>query len=242
MLEALYEEIKAYLEEWNKNPQAPYHSNEHMLGTWEIAKQLWEAEKLQPGFSLVAPEPVMLATLMTGVLFHDFGHSGGRTADRKNIDNAIRKVKHFIAVESDVIQNQFRAQYADSFGYLLWGSVAIINVTEFPFVVKPYGKLESIMRDADLLYAVMSGDTSIILEKLRTEIQVQYDREMAPRLMYEGQCEFMKKAEFFTDSGKQLWEQYSGPYLEKMRLAVLNDECIRYLKNKRCVVQRRIEG
>jgi len=242
MLEALFEEIKAYLEKRNQNPQATYHSNTHMLGAWDICKQLWEAEKKEPHFCLVEPEEVMLTTLMVACLFHDFGHSGGHKSDAENIKVAIRALKHFVLVESDVISKQFKQKYPDSDGYLLWGAVAIVDCTQFPFIKEPQGRLEHIMRDADLLYAVMSGDTSIILEKLRTEIQVQYDREMAPRVMYEGQCEFMKKAEFFTDSGKQLWEQYSGPYLEKMRLAVLNDECIRYLKNKRCVVQRRIEG
>ena len=188
-----------------------------MLAVWEICKTLWEQEKVRPTFWQVVPEEVALATLMVASMFHDFGHSGGRRPDRENIQLAIRKIKHFVLVESDVLNKVFKKKYPDDWGYLLWGSISIVDVTEFPFVKQPQGMLECIMRDADVLYAAMSNKPELIMEDLRKEMEVYFGHGLHYNVMLEGQWDFMQKAVMYTESGKALFAEHAPAYYEQMK-------------------------
>jgi hypothetical protein len=216
MLDALLKEIIAYLKQYNPNPMAPYHCNEHMEGVWYIAKEIWDVEKLDPQYALPDAEEVMAIQLMLACMFHDFGHTGGMMNDRENIRRAVKALKRFVLVDSKVINKKVAKKYKDSLGFMLWGAIALIDVTEYPFVKTPVNKLEFIIRDADLLYTTVRGEPEIVMDKLRMEIERSQGRIITYAEMAEGQQAFMSSAQLFTPTGKKIWDEKAAAFFTKL--------------------------
>lgn len=216
MLDALLKEIIAYLKLHNPNPMAPYHNNEHMEGVWHIAKDIWAIEKNDPLYALPDKEEVMTIQLMLATMFHDFGHTGGMMSDRENIKRSVKALKRFVLVDSKVINKKVTKKYKDSIGFMLWGAVALIDVTEYPFVKNPVNKMEFIMRDADLLYTTVRGEPEVVMEALRTEIERSQGKAISYADMAAGQQAFMSKVRMFTATGERIWNEKSQAFFAKL--------------------------
>lgn len=191
--------------EGNPSADVPYHNNKHMVGVWNIALIIWEAEEECIG---LGADWAKIA-LMFVTLLHDYGHSAGHDSDHYNV----LSTREFVA---DLIARN---------GYTLPKRVidvidAAIECTEFPFVVPPRNKLEMVMRDADVLYATTSLDPTVVLEDLRAEIQVAAKRDVTYEEMMVGQSKFMETAELFTETGRAIWAAYAPRYLTRLQAYV----------------------
>jgi hypothetical protein len=216
MLQLLANEITLYNDTHNVNKLAPYHNTEHMAVAYVIAKQLWEIEKQDPNYVMSAPEEVMEVILMLGVLFHDVNHSGGRLTDRENILWAIKELKQFCLIHSQVMNGVFTKKYPDWAAPAMWAAVGIIDCTEFPFVKHPATKLECIMRDADVLYTAFVGDPKLVMEDLRTEISTARNYAVTYEEMVIGQSAFVKNITMYTKAGQAMWDRLAQPYMDKL--------------------------
>lgn len=217
LLKQLQDEIVDYHHAECVNTLAPYHNLAHMVSVWEIAQRLWAAEKALPHFVAFEPEEVSLAKLMVGTLFHDVHHSGGRMDDRSNILQAIREIKQFVLIKSKVLNDLFSRKYPSEMGSILYGSLAIVDCTEFPFVKEPKTALERIMRDADILYAANSKDPKVIMEYLRTEIETARQHQVTYEDMLQGQMAFMAGCKLYTAAGQAMWDKLAEPYLAQLK-------------------------
>jgi len=217
LLKQLQQEILTHLETECVNALAPYHNQTHMVGVWTIAQQLWGAEKVQPNFRAFEAEELSLAKLMIATLMHDVHHSGGRQDDRTNILWAIREIKRFVLIKSKVLNGPFKRTHPNEQGNLLYGTLGIVDCTQYPFVKTPSTVLERIMRDADILYAANTQDPKIIMEDLRREIEVARDRQVTYDEMLKGQAAFMADVTLYTAGGQAMWDRLAEPYLAQLK-------------------------
>lgn len=174
----------------NPSANAPYHNNAHMQKVASIAGALWQHEQVEFEFDSIWAETV----LMLAALFHDYGHSQGKESDSVNVSRARGCAKIFVS-EHVPTMSVSALKVLD----------AAIECTEYPFIIAPRNKLEEVLRDADLLYATVSGDPSIIMEGLRKEIEVSLDRPVSYEEMAKGQVEFLGQQTMFTATAREYW-------------------------------------
>lgn len=203
--------IEKYLFEFlESNPAKglPYHNNRHMKGVFAIASQILVRETDQVKVYAETMVPLLFTTLL-----HDYGHSGGNKPDAENIAIAIDA----LGVAIDECPHKLPED--------LYGVVRdAILCTEFPFKYEPSNLLEKIMRDADILYATMENDPTVIMEGLRKEVQVSQNKKIGYLEMYENQVNFASNAKFYTDAGRTMWEENSTRFLEQMEDYAMNKE------------------
>lgn len=183
----------------NPSKNAPYHNNEHMGEVFIIARALWVycQEDLDIGADWAK------AALMISSLLHDWGHSAGKLPDVENVQIARDYAKLFM--------DEFPINIPDEVKRLVDEA---IRCTEFPFVHKPKNRLEEVLRDADLLYASLTCDPKIVMEKLREEMGVRLGHEVSYNAMYDGQIAFFKNAKLFTASGQVMWGCVAQDYMK----------------------------
>lgn len=195
------------LEFHKRNPSAdvPYHNNNHMSVMTDIAVALYLRE-------VKVPNVHDMGVLITAGMLHDWGHSAGKLKDHDNIGIALEGFDQYRAEHNTMVvgaEPQFDAEVRRA-----------IICTEFPFIHVPTTLVEECLRDADILYACMTQDPEIILTHLREEIEVSWNRTISREEMFAGQERFFKEATLFTDTGKELWENYASKYLKKMGKAL----------------------
>lgn len=178
-----------YLES-NPSANAPYHNNAHMTKVASIAGALWQHERVELEFDNKWADIV----LMLAALFHDYDHSQGKDTDHSNVTRARGCAKVFVMEHVPEMPESAVAALD-----------AAIECTEYPFTIIPRNKLEEVLRDADLLYAVVSSDPSIIMDGLRKEIETSLGRTVSYEEMAENQVEFLKQQYMFTPTAQEYW-------------------------------------
>lgn len=183
--------VLGYLRNNNLSGNQPYHNNKHMYGVAVIADYLYRTE--------VAGDMCRVdhVHLIVAALMHDYGHSGGVQDDSVNIRHATSAIQHMY----------------------IRGSVHIkqmIAITEYPFKHEPSSISEKCLRDADLLYATLSGDPRIIMEGLRAELAVARAEEIDYLAMVEGQRTFMSSVRLYTSVGQRLFDRFTPSYLDSL--------------------------
>lgn len=178
----------------NPSKDIPYHNNRHMQVVYDIAMEIYECDAETKSNR----DRVIIAI---AVLLHDYGHSGGELSDAENIDIACKVLKHPLLynVPTDILEEAEDA----------------IRCTEYPFIKEPDNFIQECLRDADILYACYEGVPHIIMEHLRSEIEVKQGK-ITYREMLDGQYEFMKNVNIFTDRGNYLWYDLSSKYLDEL--------------------------
>ncbi len=180
----------------------PYHNIRHIHGMHAIAVTLLASIKHNAHDRYV---------LDHACLFHDLGHSGGELTDDENIKLAVKhflnysaKLNHKVAITEDVSGEIIKA----------------INCTQFPFVHEPTTTVEKCIRDADILYATLHSDPSVIINDLRSEINLTRINKGLHAIsvgeMIRGQYEFMQFVNMYTEEGKRLFEIHCGLFLSKL--------------------------
>lgn len=184
----------------NPGKNKPYHNNRHMLGVWDAVQKIWVFER-----NTKDPEEneKSLTILMLASMLHDYDHSGGETTDHYNVLRAREFVEELLKNGDLGIPDDIRIAVDRA-----------IACTEYPFIIEPTSHLEKILRDADILYATLSLDPTIIMEDLRAEIMVAAKRDITYKEMLVGQARFAEDAVLFTTTGKGIWESSSQRYLE----------------------------
>ncbi|MNI49340.1 hypothetical protein D3C73_1039470 [compost metagenome] len=106
-------------------------------------------------------------------------------------------------------------------GYSLPGNVihdidSAIACTQYPFVKEPCSVLERVVRDADVLYATLSNDPTVLMEDLRTEIGTAAGRYIPYDEMLSGQINFASNVTLYTAMGKTLFDAFSPWYIKRL--------------------------
>jgi HD superfamily phosphodiesterase len=176
-----------------------YHNNDHLFGVAALCNNLY---KVGAGHYNENDHKVLLCA----ALLHDVNHTGGHGTDAVNIAQA----KEFIVrmSESEFVSNNIEAIFK------------LIEVTEYPFLRDPVTDMEKILRDADLLYSLRSDTGEVIIDGLRSEMQIARDRTITRQQMYDGQRAFMADVKMFTEVGKKLWTKFYTEALDLQKLYV----------------------
>lgn len=174
----------------------PFHNNYHMFQVARIANDL-----------LRYYDNTEQRTLITGGLFHDFGHSGGEFKDDVNIQRALDGFDTFVGKQLLVdIEIPLEAQKD------IWD---LIKVTEFPFIHEPASILAKCLRDADLLFGLADDSIPLIIDGLRSEMEVAEQVPITATEMAERQTRFYMGVKMYTPPGQLLWDQLSQETLAK---------------------------
>jgi len=201
-MDQLVQSLNAYLET-NPSKDLPYHNNKHMVACYSIGLKLFVEElKANPRFPLVENFAPKLAVV---TMLHDYDHTGGRSPDSVNIQRALIGLRGFVEFTKLKFSEEFVRSVTEC-----------IQVTEFPFCKQPVNSLEMVMRDADILYATLSGDPEVIMEGLRAEVSVARGSEMSYAEMVGSQAKFKDAVTLFTDEGKRLYELNKDIYFNSL--------------------------
>jgi len=193
-----------WIEENNIGVVNPYHNTQHMMTIALNGFRIYQTELLLTGETQELYGHVKV--LVAGML-HDFNHSGGEHADDENIENAIHDGLNKIAGTLDA---KFGEGFSDEVEQL-------IRCTEYPFVRMPHSLAAKALRDADLLQSIEPNGITLILEGLRSEMQVRFGKQISVQEMYEGQVKFLEAAELFTQTGQALWDASKQHMIEACR-------------------------
>lgn len=198
----LVNELNTYIQT-NPSKDLPYHNNKHMTTCCSIGFRILAGElKANPKL----PLPESFASKLTVItMLHDYDHSGGLNPDSVNIQRALIGLRGFIAFSKLDFDEEFIRSVTEC-----------IQVTEFPFTKQPVTLLEQVMRDADILYATLSGDPEVIMEGLREEVSVARASEMSYVEMLESQAKFKDAVTLFTNEGKRLYDLNKDIYFNSL--------------------------
>jgi hypothetical protein len=140
--------ILGYVARTNPSNDLPYHNIYHSLcATTNILKSGYIGADQNADAVIVG-------------MFHDFGHSGGKTSDKENVDRAIAAMHEFL--DSKTVFREmpgFRRRMIED----------AIRCTQFPFEYEPVFDLAQAMRDADLLQVTEPFWMQQVLWGLRQE-------------------------------------------------------------------------
>ena len=197
-------DVWTWIEDNNVGTPNPYHNTQHMMTIALNAFRIYQSEALLTGETQELYGHVKV--LVAGML-HDFNHSGGDYSDDENIENAIRDGLDKMAGTLDA---KFGTGFSDEVERL-------IRCTEYPFVRQPHSLAAKALRDADLLQSIEPNGVTLILEGLRSEMQVRLGKQITVQEMYEGQIKFLEAAELFTQTGQALWDSTKQRMIEACR-------------------------
>jgi hypothetical protein len=183
----------------NPSHNLPYHNWYHALCM---------VEKCVEGANYHNLSWQSMRALVAAALFHDYGHSGGKTSDTENVLWAIRCL-NYIGPGRGIDQYEVEQ---------------IIRVTEYPYVLEPVCIEQRIIRDADLMQS-LRHDTwkEMTVDGLREEMSVKLGRELTVMEMCNGQIEFLNKIVAKTDWGRSVFNNELGYALSNFQ-TLLNEQ------------------
>lgn len=173
----------AYVAEHNPSNDIPYHNQAHLFTVTKWCGRL--AGML--GLSVEEERPLILAAI-----FHDFDHSGGKLEDSENIERAVAGLNKFCDIH--FVSNSTRD-----------AATQIIRVTEYPFIHEPQTTAQKIIRDADLLQSIEPNFEEVLVEGLRKELEVKFQRKLSRSEFCEKQVEFLQGVKFYTTQAEVIF-------------------------------------
>jgi hypothetical protein len=191
----------------NPSSNLGYHNNDHLFGVAAICDNLYRNTTKRYNED---EHKILLCAAM----LHDVNHTGGHGTDAVNIAQA----KAFISKMSDIefVSNHWEAIFI------------LIEVTEYPFITTPVNDIQKILRDADLLYSLRANTGEVIIDGLRSEMEIARDRPITRKQMFDGQCAFMADVKMFTPLGEGIWNKFYTEALDLQKLYVhtANDDLL----------------
>jgi len=136
-LTIIFDKIKKHLQVNNVTDNA-YHNNEHILNVFNHCMFLFDIYKDQ--YNLTIYDKLVLGV---AALFHDFGHSGGKLSDDKNIEISLIELKKYLKNINKL--------------YLYKDVEKIIVATEYPHKKIKLNMLQKIIMDADIIGNILPG-------------------------------------------------------------------------------------
>lgn len=162
---------------YNKSNNAPYHNMYHLLCVMKNCFAIAKSE----GYTNKEIRPLLIAAL-----FHDFNHSMGKKKDSENVKEAI---KEFLKYSEESKEDNEKI-------------VAIIEATEFPYVIDKLNQEQKIIRDADLMQIFADNYFQQNILGLAEEFSSPLSKFL------EGQTKFMDEVKFNTEYGKRISNKY----------------------------------
>lgn len=184
----------------NESNHLPYHSIDHLFEVFKLCSSILESPEFINDTTLPKLE------LLIACLFHDYGHSGGKSSDDINITYAIDGIRLFHSAYPDFDLNQV---------------VYLIQCTEYPYKVKDedLSIAGKIMRDCDMCYVFQS----VSIVKLYSGLRKEFDNSYSDFL--KNQKQFLSNIKFNTEFCNTLWLERN---IREERLAEL-DLLIKYV-------------
>lgn len=143
-------------------------------------------------------------SLCTAALWHDYKHSGGRYEDSVNIKETIT------CFELSNLANKTPRDLV----------IGLIEVTEYPYVRKPYSIEQRIIRDADLMQSRLPTWYDMLITRLGAEITVSRESPVSTSEMIQGQIEFLRSATFFTEWARNIMSPVIADRIRKLSVMV----------------------
>jgi hypothetical protein len=190
-----FNKLLKYIKENNKSNDLPYHGYYHTCCMMRNVVRLYCKETGDSAEFEEYPRPEnMVLThdficLIYAAAFHDFNHSGGKEPDYINIAEAQKAFQKY-AYDHNLNGNIIR------------DVLALINVTQYPFVIHPVDTPEEVMRDADLLqlYEPLWFETNFV--GLKKEVEVSKNRTFTHEEFCLGNLEFLAGCRMYTATGQ----------------------------------------
>lgn len=190
-----------YIVETNAGKVNPYHNTQHMYYAAQLGLKILRAcpQYLALDASDKHNEELIV---VTSLLWHDYGHSGGTMSDAENIQIAIAGYINWRNNVRPYPVNFNPVMEHEQAHFMIEKVRETIEVTEFPFIHAPYNLAQRVVRDADLLYT-FCDETGDILYGLYKELQPKLG-DMSLTDFVKGQQNFHDNVTLFTDIGKSL--------------------------------------
>ncbi len=164
----------------NESNHLPYHGIDHLFEVMRFAFITFENDPLCKESNINKLE------LLIAALFHDYGHSGGKTTDDINIGNAINGVSLFHSANPEFDLNEV---------------INLIKATEYPYTV-PESELtlsSKVLRDSDMCYLFYDVSMVKLYSGLRTEFGTNYSTFLT------NQVAFINGMTFYTERNSKQW-------------------------------------
>jgi len=185
---------------FNSSGQLPYHNSTHTRFAVEDAFMLGYR---RGGISSWRD----LTKLVLASIAHDYNHSGGRTSDAENIQQAIHAVKQFAKPSLSELTPDDEAQIVEA-----------VACTEYDlekgFVMEPTTPIAMALRDADLctMFHVWQEEGLTQVHGLFLEINDRRNLHAEEKVTWGGfllqQAQFLTAAKFYTPTGVELQQKY----------------------------------
>lgn len=209
--EPLLAEMWQFIRTTNPGADNPYHNNTHMQRMAGNAVMLLQFSEEYQAQTPAIQKRWTAMTLIAG-LWHDYGHSGGKVDDAKNIQVAVDAVRNYLTLRVSDFADYFanmdpnRTQRLMTlFAVTCEEIFETIRVTQWPFVRDPKTVIQKCIRDADLLYTYGS-DTGAVVYSLYTELKTagKFPADASFDDFMVRQADFIDGCVFFTPKGKEL--------------------------------------
>lgn len=191
-----------------------YHSGEHALAVANIAMAIIGKTWVCKDNEYWKDETVSrAAAVILAAMYHDVGHSLGKTTDRENIEVAVGHLKAHLA-KAEYLQNKSRhAGFYNMVESLIRSTLFVYGNTRYSNSVE-----QSILMDADMLYLTVSNNSGEVYHKLAREMNG--GNEPSVELMDKGywrQIQFMAEVKLFTANGQYLFGKNFSQSLSDIR-------------------------
>lgn len=189
-IDTIFNNVKKYISE-NNNTNNHYHNNKHLIDVFNNSMLLFNKHPNEN-------ELTNLDKLCLGLaaLFHDYGHSGGKSKDSENIEIALVELKKYLnAINKQILFKNIKE---------------IINATEFPHKEMNLNILQQIIRDADTMGGIMNNWISIV-----KSLAKEYDKTLNEFIP--AQIKFIENVKFNTVYCNDLLKNNKTEILEKLK-------------------------
>lgn len=189
-LTIIFDKIKKYLQVNNITDNA-YHNNEHILNVFNHCMFLFDIYKNQ--YNLTIYDKLVLGV---AALFHDFGHSGGKLSDDRNIEISLIELKKYLKNINKL--------------YLYKDVEKIIVATEYPHKEIKLNMLQKIIMDADIIGSILPG-----WEKVVTNLAKEYNKTIKEFIDIE--ISFLNNLVFNLEFCNNLLAENRGDIIKKVQ-------------------------
>lgn len=183
---------------------ANYHSTAHMREMTTIAYWLLGHNYHEEAFN--SPDAIwahdQCKAMVAACLIHDMNHSLGHQDDDYNILQAID------ALIAMMKRNPFALTFLSVHGHMVAETERNIRITRFPYSddMRPNTIYQKCIRDADILYSMQRHAAAEVVDNLRLEMGVRFDkyRTCTRDQFIDDRMPFIKTCEMFTPAGRAI--------------------------------------
>lgn len=191
-----------------------YHSGEHALAVANIAMAIIGKTWICNDDEYWKDETVSrAAAIILAAMYHDAGHSLGKTTDRENIEVAVSYLHDHLAKSEYPFREPRHRGFQVMVDSLIRSTLFVHGNARYSNSVE-----QSILMDADMIYLTVSNNSGEVYHKLAREMNG--GNEPSAELMDKGywrQIQFMAEVKLFTAHGQYLFGKNFSQSLSDIR-------------------------